>query len=317
MQFVWDNADVNVNTLNGENTFHEMGGIMIITPYFSVLPNNSIPRLRYVSAGAIISYTVSELKHSTMKKKVGLSAISIADVTINEDILPTVPDLLSFYGKSTNLPGIPGLNDFIEQMTEELPYKCSRVAFLPFIHAPPTEYDTILTSLLAASERTSTHGQKTCIVTYDQPLYLKARDIVETCQYPQLSSVVVRLGGFHLLMSFTGAIGAIMAGSGLKELLTTIYAENSVDKILNGHACSRAVRAYMLTNLALASLILNNEIEFSEEEHVETANLLLLASERSMILLAAENKTIQLMCARFRTAMDQLEQQSPTSKLWV
>jgi hypothetical protein len=33
--------------------------------------------------------------------------------------------------------------------------------------------------------------------------------------------VVVRLGGFHPLMSFMGCIGAIMAGSGLKALLMT------------------------------------------------------------------------------------------------
>lgn len=55
-------------------------------------------------------------------------------------------------------------------------------------------------------------------------------------------------------MSFMGSIGAIMTGSGLKELLSTVYAEESVE-ILNGQAYSRAVRAHMLTNLVLASLM--------------------------------------------------------------
>lgn len=315
VQFVWDNADVNVKTIDGENTFHEMGGIMIITPHTSFLPDKSIPRLKYVPADSLISSTNSELKHSTMKKNAGLSAISIADVKINEDIIPTAPDLLWLYGKSTNLPDIPGWNGFMEQVTKECPYKQSKIVFLPFIHAPPTQYDTVLTSLLEASERSSAHGQKTCIVTYDQPLYLKARDIVENSKHPQLNSVVVRLGGFHLLMSFMGAIGAIMAGSGLKELLTTIYAENSVDRILNGHAYSRAVRAHILTNYALVSLIVNNEIEFTEEEHQEIEKLLLC--ERSVILRAADNETVQFLSSKFKTAMDQLEQRSPTSKLWI
>jgi hypothetical protein len=43
-------------------------------------------------------------------------------------------------------------------------------------------------------------------------LIFKARDIVEGGQHSELSCVVVRLGEFHLLMSFMGCIGAIMAG---------------------------------------------------------------------------------------------------------
>jgi hypothetical protein len=42
----------------------------------------------------------------------------------------------------------------------------------------------------------------------------------------ELSCVVVRLGEFHPLMSFTGCIGAIMAGSCLKALFMTIYTDH-------------------------------------------------------------------------------------------
>jgi hypothetical protein len=38
--------------------------------------------------------------------------------------------------------------------------------------------------------------------------------------------VVVRLGEFHLFMSFMGCIGAIMAGSCLKALFMTIYTDH-------------------------------------------------------------------------------------------
>lgn len=41
-------------------------------------------------------------------------------------------------------------------------------------------------------------NQNTYFVTFDQPLYIKARDVVE--KTPMLSNVIVRLGGFHLLM---------------------------------------------------------------------------------------------------------------------
>ena len=43
-----------------------------------------------------------------------------------------------------------------------------------------------------------------------------------------LDKVIVRLGGFHLLMSYLGSIGHIMSGSGLAELWETVYANNSV-----------------------------------------------------------------------------------------
>lgn len=100
-------------------------------------------------------------------------------------------------------------------------------------------------------------GQKRCIVTFDQPLYWKAREIV-ALGLPELSTVTVRLGGFHLAMSFMGVVGMIMAGSGLYQLLTTIYAEISV-QIMTGHAYSRAVaRSYSDSCIAGFSGVGNN-----------------------------------------------------------
>lgn len=68
MQFIFDNADVNVNTLDGKYTFHEMGRIMVITPGSGVLPN--IPPLEnYMPGHAIASYGLPEVKHKECEKK--------------------------------------------------------------------------------------------------------------------------------------------------------------------------------------------------------------------------------------------------------
>jgi hypothetical protein len=80
---------------------------------------------------------------------------------------------------------------------------------------------TIQCSPFETSERS-----KTWFGTFDQPLFFKARDIVEGGQHSDLSCVVVRLGEFHLLMLFMGCIGAIMAGSCLKALFMTIYTDH-------------------------------------------------------------------------------------------
>jgi hypothetical protein len=157
----------------------------------------------------------------------------------------------------------------------------SRTIFLPFIPSPPTDYGIVFTSLFEVSDRTKGHSQKTCFVTFDQPLFIKARDIAEGGQHPELSCVVVRLGWFHLL-TFMGCIGAIMAGSGLKALLMSIYADHSVGKMLSGHAYSRAVRAYILTSLILAAIILD-EVDLTEEERAETENKLRVRA-RSLLI---------------------------------
>ena len=60
-----------------------------------------------------------------------------------------------------------------------------------------------------------------------------------------LDNVFLPLGGFHLLMSFMGSIGYIMAGSGLKEVWETVYAPKSTEKIMTRHSFSRAIRAHL------------------------------------------------------------------------
>ena len=75
-------------------------------------------------------------------------------------------------------------------------------------------------------------------MTFDQPLYIKAVGIVSTSD--DLKKVNVRLGGFHLLMTFKGSIGNIMEGSGLEELWESVHT-------MSGHAYSRALRAHFRT----------------------------------------------------------------------
>ena len=85
---------------------------------------------------------------------------------------------------------------------------------------------TIYTSLLFAQVECKKQGVNTCFVTFDQPLFHKASGIVSASD--ELNNVVVRLDGFHLLMSYMGAVGNIMSGSGLEELWATVYAKASV-----------------------------------------------------------------------------------------
>ena len=53
-------------------------------------------------------------------------------------------------------------------------------------------------------------------------LSLRAAVDVQWAYPKEFSDVIVRLGGMHMLMSFVGAVGALMQGSGLAEICKRI-----------------------------------------------------------------------------------------------
>ena len=87
----------------------------------------------------------------------------------------------------------------------------------------------------------------TPLVTFDQPLYIKAVAIVKSATL----NVIVRFGGFHTLMSVLGSIGCLMGDSGLEDIFELNYSPQTVGHILSGKAVSRAIRAYFLLEAAL------------------------------------------------------------------
>ena len=63
----------------------------------------------------------------------------------------------------------------------------------------------------------------TPVVTFDQPLWSKATEIVNKMQM----NIVSLLVGFYTAMSFTGTMGAIMSGSGLQNAFETILGKKT------------------------------------------------------------------------------------------
>ena len=150
----------------------------------------------------------------------------------------------------------------------------SSVNFLPMIDMNSSDPSCIYSTLQFVATHASNHNSYP-IITFDQPLWWKAFLIV--LQEPEgspLKSIVVRLGGFHTEMSFLGAVGHLMSGSGLEQVIETVYA--GVEHILSGKAISRAVRAHLLVDRVLTGLILTNilniEIENGGEEIGKDSN---------------------------------------------
>ena len=120
----------------------------------------------------------------------------------------------------------------------------------------PGDVTCVSSTLTFVSEHAKTHNIASSIITFDQPLWWKAFNIIQTEPVEsELGRIVLRLGSFHTEMSFLGSIGHLMAGSGLKEILELIYASGAVDHIMTGKAVARAVRANLIVDAALNALV--------------------------------------------------------------
>ena len=100
----------------------------------------------------------------------------------------------------------------------------------------------------------SRKAQRTDPMCYFRPISLAKGYWYHSCR--KSTTCFCCLGGFHILMSFLGNVGAIMKGSGLEDLLSVVYAENSVMYMLSGKAVSRAIWGHLLVELSLMSLLL-------------------------------------------------------------
>ena len=95
-------------------------------------------------------------------------------------------------------------------------------------------------AMLKARPVTDTTGQEYVVFTADQQLY---RVVVHVMWENQVlfGNLYLRLGGMHLLMSYVGCIGSLMAGSGILEVLSEAF--GGVLKMITGKRYPDNVRA--------------------------------------------------------------------------
>lgn len=142
-------------------------------------------------------------------------------------------------------------DDLFKKITEDKSYEVSEIYFAPFIHADRSDNNTIFTAINESVDETLSLSMKNYVITFDQPLYVKANDIVGAHNFGDEIKVVVKLGGFQTVLSFLGTEEFIMKDFGLQKMFLRVYGENTVEKIASGHQYTRALRANSLILLAL------------------------------------------------------------------
>lgn len=303
IQFIWDNADHNTKTIDGTGTFHIMGGIISVTPSSAVTTNYFLPLIPYEKNDK------KGLKKVCVEKLPDLAGdFQIDDV-----------DFLWLFDKSSNPLNTEGWLGFMNSWSNFSEFSVFKIIPLPFINAPASDENTILTALVESAARCKKNNQKNAFVTFDQPLYWKARGIIANVDKNNdphnLSCIVVRLGGFHALMSFLGGIGYIMEGCGLKEVFMLIYAELSAEKALNGHAFARSIRGHLLLQSVISSLILDN-CNLTEFDKLFLQDTLKQIQNSNFNLNFKSTKFLDIK-TKFVNTCNNLRDRGPTAELWL
>jgi hypothetical protein len=137
----------------------------------------------------------------------------------------------------------------------------SSIAFLPMIDMYPGDQTCIFSTLEYICKLASKYNAPP-VVTFDQPLFWKASEIMqEVPDNSPIRDVVLLLGSFHTFMNLLGAIGTLMDGSGLIDILETIYGENAVVHMMSGKAVQHSFRGHLLVTKCLTQQIVAKVIE--------------------------------------------------------
>ena len=113
----------------------------------------------------------------------------------------------------------------------------------------------VISTLHFLSEHARRYGV-TPVLTFDQPLWWKATTSVDGAQEDSpLRSVILRLGGFHILMIFLGSIGHLTAGTGL-PVFNMYWKSYSLETQLSAYSVEKLSQApSMVTSFLSLSFI--------------------------------------------------------------
>ena len=318
IQFVADNVDHNVQTVDGSGSIHAMGMISVTTP--AVDTHTVIPRGRPTPSQICESGKVQI--HPFTKALSAGELTYKANVQSDLRLLDNTDDLdFLWILCKPYIEDVPSYSAFMQSAIHGEHSGASSVNFLPMIDMNPNDPSCIYSTLLHVL-REAEKAKSIPILTYDQPLFWKALLIVQSLPSTSpLKMIILRLGAFHSIMSFQACIGHIMTGTGLQEALETIYAPNSVIHIMSGKAVSRASRAHSLAQVAVFAVLIQhmkeNSTELCQEHLTEATSLLQDINDGNISIDDAQDKPVLKQIRDIVMQETKNMDGMKTSKLWL
>ena len=186
--------------------------------------------------------------------------------------------------------------------------KDDHIEYPPIIDDDPNERSTIYTVLFRSIEK---EKPNILVITFDLPLYLKLVDIILSRNLP----IILQLRGFHLLKSFLGTIGAMFAGSGLRDILQLIYPDEiAVDSILNGN--DKVNRAHFLIGAAIIQHVVTPNM-FTDAELSAMERSVNNASNNQNGIKSSNIPMAEMVSPKVQSLFKQLDNADRTPALWT
>ena len=129
--------------------------------------------------------------------------------------------------------------------------------------------------------------------------------------------LIVRLGGFHLLKSFLGSFRYIMEGSGIEDLIKSIYPGSGdpfVNGVLSGGAYYEALRCHFLIDAAIVNHIMKGKLSEDDLRAVEDFLLKTLEKEDGCKHPVSQVMEFQLT---LESVVKNLKSNGRTNSLWL
>jgi len=153
------------------------------------------------------------------------------------------------------------------------PSTISGVLFVPVINMNPADHFCMLLLGHLLNDRLVNRTLKMHVL----PVLLTSRCSLKAVQILASNSLTVlcRLGGFHMLMSYLDSIGEVMSGSVFSDALNMCYGLNAVIHMMPGKAFSHALRGCLLVDAAVTARLMSLVIrECSYSADVEAGGVL-------------------------------------------
>ncbi|KAK6181746.1 hypothetical protein SNE40_009537 [Patella caerulea] len=339
--YVADNADCKVSTLDGKGTFHGLGLIRITKKKNRVdsvservkrlarvhvnelVKDRGIPVLSYVPCGppALASVKFNpliELKYPTTD----LPILYYCNLLWQSSYL--LKKSLSPEPHWLNWPGFMQ-HAFLRYDTVDE----DDITILPLVDLDPGYMSTLYSCIKYIEGQIKSLNIDETTLTFDQPLYIKAEVIVS---HENINSVVIRLGGFHTLMSAVGSVFTVMKGSGIEEALNCIYGPNAIVHIMSGKAIARALRSLFLLDATLSYKLMkivisqidqiSSDPKLSKDDINELSGLLTEFykkddSEGMNMDFVLESSALEKLDCFMDKVKIELTMRSRTAKLWL
>lgn len=223
----WDNDDFCEETKTGKGTTHITGGIII--QRHCTEAEETEPVRGNLKRSSSLKLDPEEIEPYVLRNKVTVDLKeALNGVSIDESIHVPTQDAakrldLSFVlcrslQDESLLLNWTVFNTLLQE--KEIPV-LSKIGYLPIINASPTE----MSKINAILQRSTQIANKLCLshvcLVFDEAVYSKIQQ-VRWKETAYLNRFIVRLGEFHMAMSFCGAIAKLFKDAGLRVNIVDI-----------------------------------------------------------------------------------------------